>query len=233
MHIHVLQHVPFEGLGSIAAWAKAHQASVTTTPFFEAAAPLPEPASFDALIALGGPMSVNDQDSLPWLLAEQQLIRTCIEMRKPVLGICLGAQLMAAALGARVRAGAHREIGWFPIQACDGGPGTFRFPEQLEVFHWHGETFDLPDGAGLLATSAACRHQAFQIGPRALGLQFHLETTPDSADAIISHCRNELVPGPFVQDEAQLRAAPPERYAAINTLMAQVLDYLTRDAMGA
>jgi len=146
-----------------------------------------------------------------------------------VLGICLGAQLMASSLGARVYPGPSKEIGWFPIHACDHGPDVFDFPDTTEVFHWHGETFDLPSGAAHLASSEGCLHQAFQVGVRAIGLQFHLETTPESADSIIRNCRDELIPARFVQGEQDLRSVPVSRYAGINELMNSVLCYITRD----
>lgn len=228
MRIHVLQHVPFEGLGSILPWAQTRNATITTTRFFESPA-LPESGAFDMLVALGGPMSVNDETELPWLRDEKRFVREAVESDKPVLGICLGAQLMASALGARVYPGPNKEIGWFPVCACGQSEDTFHFPQRTDVFHWHGETFDLPPGTVHLAKSEVCFHQAFQVGPRALGLQFHLETTPESVDALLANCGHELVPGQYVQCEQDLRSAPPDRYAGINRLMDGVLDYLTRD----
>lgn len=227
MRAHVLQHVSFEGLGSIRAWLGAKQAIVTETRFFEFA-DLPDPSTADLIICLGGPMSVNDEADLPWLEAEKRFIAQAIELGKSVLGICLGAQLIASALGARVYPGPHKEIGWFPITACGPASSVFQFPEQVSVFHWHGETFDLPPGAVHLASSEACLHQAFQLGPRVIGMQFHLETTAESADAIITNCRNELLPSRFVQSEETLRAVGPAKYAGINRLMGEVLSYLTR-----
>jgi GMP synthase-like glutamine amidotransferase len=135
--------------------------------------------------------------------------------------------MIASALGARVFPNAHKEIGWFPVRAADGNSDAFRFPDQATVFHWHGETFDLPAGAIHLARSSGCEHQAFQVGASAIGLQFHLETTPETADQIIRHCRDDLVPGEYVQNEAVLRAAPDEAYRGINRLMDEVLSYLT------
>lgn len=227
MRVHVLQHVPFEGLGSIATWLEGRQATVNWTRFFAAEA-LPAVDVVDFVIALGGPMSVNDEDQLPWLVAEKRFVRETVQAGKPVLGICLGAQLIASALGARVYPGPEKEIGWFPVHAETVVGDTFRFPAAVEVLHWHGETFDLPAHAKHLASSAACRHQAFQCGPRVLGLQFHLEMTPESVTAIIANCRHELRPQRFVQSESELLAAPPAAYRSINSLMAAVLDYLTR-----
>jgi GMP synthase-like glutamine amidotransferase len=227
MRIHVLQHVPFEGLASILPWAQAQGATITTTKFFESAN-LPHLSEFDVLIALGGPMSVNDEASLPWLRDEKRFVRETIDSGKPVLGICLGAQLMASSFGADVYPGPNKEIGWFPVISCSQNPDSFVFPAGTEVFHWHGETFDLPSGAIHLAKSEACFHQAFQVGARAIGLQFHLETTPQSAADILFHCHNELVPAKFVQSEQELRSSPASRYSAINTLMENVLSYITR-----
>ncbi len=227
MNVHILQHVFFEGIGSMAPWLGLRGANISITRFFESWT-LPDVSSLDLIIAMGGPMSVNDEAELPWLIHEKQFIRTAIQQGVPVLGICLGAQLIASALGARVYPGRQREIGWFEIEAVPNAGGAFAFPKITTVFHWHGETFDLPEGAVNLARSAACEHQAFQIGSNAIGLQFHLETTPESADAIITHCRNELVEDTFVQTEGTLRSVPQAAYEHINALMADVLDYLVR-----
>ncbi|MEZ4599546.1 MAG: gamma-glutamyl-gamma-aminobutyrate hydrolase family protein [Syntrophotaleaceae bacterium] len=225
MRVHVLQHVPFEGLGSILPWLEARQAQISTTRFFESPI-LPASGEFDAVVALGGPMSVNDEDEYPWLREEKQVLAEAVQAGKPVLGICLGAQLIASALGAAVYPGPCKEIGWFPVYACQYQPGIFPLPQISEVFHWHGETFDLPPGAIHLAKSKGCLHQAFQIGRRTIGLQFHLETTPESADALITHCRHELVPGRFVQSEEEIRSVPPTRYDVINKIMGNILIYL-------
>jgi GMP synthase-like glutamine amidotransferase len=228
MRAHYLQHVPFEGLGSIAPWLAGHGYRTTATRLFEAAA-FPDPRDIDLLVILGGPMSVNDGGQLPWLAAEKAFIREVIGLGTPVLGICLGAQLIADVLGARVYPGPAREIGWFPVHGVANAEGAdFVLPPQVSVFHWHGETFDLPPGARRLVRSAACENQAFQWGARVIGLQFHLETTPESARALVAHCRHELGAGAFVQDEAQILAAPAAGYTAINRLMAEVLAYLTR-----
>lgn len=227
MRVHVLQHVPFEGLGSIFPWVQSRGAIVTTTKFFESEN-LPTLSEFDVLIALGGPMSVNDEESLPWLRDEKRFVRETIYSGKPVLGICLGAQLMASSLGARVYPGPNKEIGWFSVVSCAHRSDCFVFPDQTEVFHWHGETFDLPADAIHLAKSEACAHQAFQVGARAIGLQFHLETTPQSTADILLNCGDELVHAGFVQSEQELRSVPSSRYSAINTLMESVLSYITR-----
>ena len=116
-------------------------------------------------------MSVNDEAQLPWLRDEKVFIASAIDQNKGVLGICLGAQLIANALGARVYPNTVKEIGWFPVFAEPAQPGTFVFPKSTQAFHWHEETFDLPAGAVHLARSAVCRNQAFQFGTRAVGLR--------------------------------------------------------------
>ena len=229
MRVHVLQHVPFEGLGSIADWLARHEATVSWTRFFAPAPVLPPLAEVDLVIALGGPMSVNDEAALPWLAAEKAFVAEAVRAGKAVLGICLGAQLIASALGARVYPGAEKEIGWFPLEAPLAGPGRFAFPATTPVFHWHGETFELPPGARLLASSAACVNQAFQLGRRVIGLQCHLETTPASLAAILEHCADELREGRFIQTPAQMQAGIAAHGVALNALMAQVLDHLVAD----
>lgn len=227
MKAHILQHVAFEGPGSIAGWLQGREASVSTTPFFESFA-LPKVEDVDLLLVMGGPMSVNDEAELPWLVDEKRLIRVMLQAGKPVVGICLGAQLIANTLGARVYPGPKREIGWLDIEGAAVESPLFSLPQRERVFHWHGETFDLPEGATRLASSAGCRNQAFQWGERAIGLQFHLESTPQTVGAIVQHCRDELVPDLYVQSESAILAEPDASYARINALMGRVLDYVTR-----
>ncbi|MHB8772180.1 MAG: type 1 glutamine amidotransferase [Syntrophales bacterium] len=238
LHAHFFQHVPFEGLGSIGDWLAGRGAVVTTTRFF-ADAVLPDADGIDLLILMGGPMSVNDEGYYPWLVAEKRFVAEVITRGKAVLGVCLGAQLIAAALGGRVHPNGEKEIGWFPVASLpprDAAPAravpSFRFPEESLVFHWHGETFDLPAGAVHLARSEACRNQAFQYGRRVMGLQFHLEMTPQAVAAIVDAGRDELVPARWVQPAAEILAAGPERYGSNNRLMAEILSFLTAPPAG-
>lgn len=226
MRAHYLQHVPFEGLGSIEPWLKNRGYDITCTPFFSHDR-LPEINRVDLLVVMGGPMSVNDEEVYPWLHKEKEFIREAVKAQIPVLGICLGAQLIASALDARVYPHGQKEIGWFPVQGVSHSEKShFHFPEQALVFHWHGETFDLPAGAVQLARSEACENQAFQLGDRIIGLQFHLETTPVSAAAIVEHCGDELIDGAFVQNERDILGATPEKFEHINTLMEALLAFL-------
>lgn len=226
MRAHYLQHVPFEGLGSIEAWLGSAGYDITHTPLYKSAE-FPHHNKIDLLVVMGGPMSVNDEDQFSWLVLEKQFVRDVIESGKPVLGICLGAQLIASAMGARVYQNSVKEIGWFPIQALPAiDDSHFKFPPSMAVFHWHGETFDLPTGAVPLAESQGCQNQAFQIGPSVMGLQFHLETTPESARDIVFNCRAELVDAQYIQSEEKILSAKPESYKAINQVMDKVLSYL-------
>lgn len=230
MRVHCLQHVDFEGPGSIAPWLAARGHALTTTAFWQADAVLPALESVDALLILGGPMSVNDEHALPWLRDEKRFVAEAIAAGKPVLGICLGAQLIASALGARVVRQPQREIGWFDITPQPGaGDDLLALPGPTRVFHWHGETVELPAGARRLASSAACANQVFQIGPRVIGLQCHLEVTPASVQALVSHCRDEVQPAPWVQSEAALLAAPESDYALANAVLDGLLARLFRD----
>lgn len=225
MKVHVLQHAPFEDLGSIRFCLDQRGAEISYTRCF-AGERVPRLAEFDLLIAMGGPMSVNDEQDFPWLKDEKLLIQNAIARDIPVLGVCLGAQLIAGALGARVYPNPVKEIGWFPIHAVERAESSFVFPSACTVFHWHGETFDLPEGATPLARSEACEHQAFQLKRNVIGLQFHLEMTPESTLAMVENCRHELIPDRYVQSEAELRAAPASRYRITNDLMSEVLSYL-------
>lgn len=180
MRVLAFRHVPFEGAGLIESVLAARGIALHYADLYDPGAANPDPAAFDALIFMGGPMSVNDD--LAYLRWEMEAIRSAVERRQPVLGICLGAQLTAKALGARVYRNSEKEIGWFDVtfsEAAQSDPLFAGVPPRETLFHWHGETFDLPDGAVLLASSERCRNQAFRLGETTYGLQFHIEVTPE------------------------------------------------------
>jgi len=153
--------------------------------------PIPDTEKFNALVMLGGPMSVNKSDIYPYIDKEEKLVKEFIKDGKKILGICLGAQIMAKALGAKVYKGAEPEIGWYDIELTEAGvrdimmkklaihPGAGDFWKKFRVFHWHGETFDLPSGALKLARSDLYPDQAFRYGDNAYAFQFHIEVTKE------------------------------------------------------
>ncbi len=193
----------------IGEWAGVNGHEISVTRLFEEGARLPELDDFDCLVIMGGPMGANDEAEFPWLAAEKQLIRAAIGARRPILGICLGAQLVAASLGARILRNQHREIGWAPIWLTEEGSGADLFshiPEELEVFHWHGDTFEIPRGAVNLAQSAGCRHQAFIYGTNVVGIQFHLEVTRKDVMAMLKNSGEDLKPDLYVQAPAKILA---------------------------
>ena len=227
MKIHYLQHVSFEGPGAIGAWAKRGGHRLTATRFHDDD-PLPSLDDLDWLVVMGGPMSVNEERAYAWLRHEKQFIESAIEAGKVVIGVCLGAQLIADVLGAKVYPNRFKEIGWFPIQRTADAAGTRLgdvLPEEFDAFHWHGDTFELPSGAIHLARSQACAHQAFVYRERVLALQFHLETTTAGVEQLSKHCASEIVGGPFIQPPAVM-LADEGRFAKANELMSRLLDRL-------
>jgi GMP synthase-like glutamine amidotransferase len=229
MMIHYFQHVPFEGPAFIGQWAQDAGVALKKIALY-ADDPIPSVNACEAVVVMGGPMGANDELMYPWLKREKRFIEDAIEAQKTVIGICLGAQLIASVLGARVYANDQKEIGWFPIRKTPQADGTSLgrgLPERFSAFHWHGDTFDIPAGAVALAESDACRNQAFVFQNRVLGLQFHLEATPSSINALIENCCHELVAAPFVQSTEQI-CQGNNQAAASNALMAQLLDHLIR-----
>jgi GMP synthase-like glutamine amidotransferase len=206
--IHYFQHVPFEGLGSIEDWISLNGHSLSVTKLFEKAE-FPEISDIDWLIVMGGPMNVYYEKQFPWLIDEKRFIRQAIDSGKTVLGICLGSQLISAALGAKVYKNRENEIGWFEIQLtplAQSGNLFFDMGSRIKVFHWHGDTFDLPENAIHLAYSDCTKNQAYVYKNRVLALQFHLEPTLDSLMQMIEGGRDELIEGRYVQTEKELLA---------------------------
>lgn len=225
MRIHYLQHEDSVSLGSIEDWLNRSGHQVTGTRFQNGDQP-PSLSEFDGLIVLGGSMSTYDEEGFPWLRAEKAFIRSAIEAGKRVLGVCLGAQLIADALGKKVYPNPHLEVGWFDIRRLPEATGhrwANLIPASAEVFHWHGDTFELPDGAVRLASSDACVNQAYACGDNVLALQFHLETTVSEAQGWVEKDTVKLVNGPFTQTPTQMLTAP-ERFDGNHRLLDSVLD---------
>ena len=226
MHIHVFQHVPFEGVGCMESWFNAREARVTYTRLYESYQ-LPDITGIDLLIVMGGPMNVTDESYYPWLIDEKVFIREAIRTGVPVLGVCLGAQLIAAALGSCIFANKYKEIGWFPVELVNDNCELLPFPKRFPAFHWHGDTFDLPKGAVHLMRSDGCQNQGFMIGKNVIGLQFHLETTPEVVELMIENCADDMIDGPYVQCPTTIREITVEFADLANVILSDTLDYLT------
>ncbi len=221
-------HAPYEGPGIIANWADKQHHLLAFTRFYEDDS-LPDASDVDLLVIMGGPMNVFDLHIYSWMQDEVDWVTDFIKAGKPVLGICLGAQIIASALGEEVYPGEQKEIGWHNLQFLPS-LGEFRIwknlPPTRKVFHWHGDTFPVPKGAIRIASSQAFPNQGFIYNRKVLALQFHLEVTPESVLELVENCRDELVPGPYVQSEAEL-LGEEKVYGANQKLMFQLLDYLS------
>jgi len=206
MRIHSLQHLPFEDLANIQVWARNRGHGVTRTLLCNGER-LPQMSDFDWLVILGGPMNVYEEEKYPWLKEEKKFIAEAISRQKIVLGVCLGAQLIATVLGARVHRNLHKEIGWYPVSLTPEGEKSRLFkslPHRFTAFHWHGDTFDIPKEAIRTAGSEACANQAFEYRGRVAGLQFHLESSMASIQRLIQNCGDEFVDGSYIQKPEEM-----------------------------
>jgi len=210
----VFQHDPFEDLGFFGEVLEKQGADYRVVRLFHGEMPAEEWEHVRALIILGGPMNVDEEDGFPFLRWEKRIIRAAIDEAVPILGICLGAQLIATTLGTPVFHGPVREIGWSPISITPHGQVDSLLgylPENATVFQWHGDGFDLPAGAIRLASSAHYGTQAFRLGKTIYGLQFHLEVTPRMIERWIEERSKDLALAPYVLPEKIL--ADTQSYA--------------------
>lgn len=242
MRLHFIQHVAFERPAGIASWARRHDFPVSVTKIYRppltARAALPAIEEFDTLVVLGGPMGVDDTDEHPWLAEEIPLIQEAIAGGRRVIGVCLGAQLIAKALGADVRRARFTEIGWFAVhreKPLGGMPDPFDgvLPEQFPAFHWHSDTFDVPETAKGSLSSEACGNQAFVVPGRALAIQFHLEMEMENIEALLENCASELGTGRYVQTPDQIREGTGEHGALTRALLDRILDWFLLDKLNA
>lgn len=208
MNIHCLQHAAGEGIGKIGDWIRERGHALSESLLYKPDCTLPEVDALDFLVIMGGGMNVYEYRNHPWLRDEKRFIERAIKGGKPVLGICLGAQLIADVLGARVYQNAEFEIGWFPVrfnEAARSHPLFEKFPRELTPLHWHGDTFDCPGGAVHLADSEGCRNQAFSVGSKIVGLQFHLEVRHEDVVAFLDDPSADYS-GRFIQSREQILA---------------------------
>ncbi|RXZ82296.1 type 1 glutamine amidotransferase [Paenibacillaceae bacterium] len=206
MNILLLKHYDFDDIGAFSEWAALyHHRLIVRDP--AAGLELELLASIDSLIILGGPMSVYQEERYPWLKEEKRFVLEAVQRKKRVLGICLGAQLLAEVLGGKVYRHLHKEIGWHRIERTgESHPFLADLPDVFYSFQWHEDVFDLPPGATWLAYSTACSNQAFSYGEHVVGLQFHLEATPECIELMLHHWRSALVTGEFIQPAEQIRS---------------------------
>lgn len=196
MRLHAIQHVEFEGPALIAEWASSRGHEITTS--LASSGQFPATDDVDFLVVLGGPMDADDELASPWLHAEKRYVAEGIASGRPVLGVCLGAQIIAEVLGGEVRRNAEREIGWFEVARTEFAadePLVAEWPERAVVGHWHGDTFALAAGMRPVLSSEACANQAFVFDRRVVGLQFHIEWTEASLARLVENCANEIAAG--------------------------------------
>ncbi|MBT8044937.1 MAG: type 1 glutamine amidotransferase [Verrucomicrobiae bacterium] len=229
MQIICFKHVSFESPAAIADWAKSRGHNLRCVEL-HAGEIIPSVESYDMLVVMGGPMNIYQHAQYPWLTAEKAAIQSAIHAGKSVVGICLGAQLIADTLGSKIRRGPEVEIGWHSITRTSDCPDSLPLPDTLRVYHWHGDTFDLPDGAVHIASSAACASQVFLYQGRVLGLQCHLETTRESMQALIATCGDEICEGPYIQSVAKMQSEADATFQTMQQVLFQLLDHITADA---
>jgi len=226
--LHYIEHVPFEPPGSILNWAQNKSMDISATKLYQAA-DFPDPDSIDFLVIMGGPMNIYEYQKYDWLKPEKTFIKSCLEKGKSILGVCLGSQLLADCLGSRVYENKYREIGWFPVEFSDEVLSKALpdgFLKSTTSFHWHGETYDLPEGAVQLGSSEATRNQGFLYGDNVLAMQFHLEVNDHMVSDLIRNGGDDLSrEGDFIQDPGMLESNnwPWEEN---NLLLDKILDRL-------
>ena len=226
LRIHVIQHVEFEKPALIEQWGKENNHTFSFSLLYKDQL-LPDFKNFDLLVIMGGPMGVHDTDKYPWLKTELEFIRNSIKNEKAIIGICLGAQLLALALGEKVYKGPNKEIGWFPISWKDKTiPGI---PEQSMVFHWHGDTFDIPAEAKHIASSEGVPNQAFIFRKNIVGLQFHLEVTSESIKLMLKNCADDITSGRYVQSMKEISKGLVVHTGTNKKLLYSILNYITEE----
>jgi GMP synthase (glutamine-hydrolysing) len=233
----VLQHIACEPPGAYEDVLRDRDASIERVEV-DAGEPIPDWREFNAIVAMGGPMSVNDP--FDWLAAEKWVVSEAVRAGMPYFGACLGAQLLAASLGAAVYPGPAPEVGMLPVTLSDAAladPVFAGLPRELLTLQWHGDTFDLPDGAVALASSPAYANQAFRWGSRAYAVQFHLEVSPQMAcdwsevPAYEQSLEDTLGPGSFPVLLREIGDRADELNASGRALFAQWLDSVVMPAV--
>lgn len=235
LRVHYFQHIAGEGFGSCYDYLKAHQAKITATEFFALPVDLPlelealpDIDEVDLLIIMGGTMSVNDEANYPWLKLEKRWLRRYLSAGKPAIGLCLGGQLIANALGASVSRNQHQELGWMDVGRVSHIPENyFQIPEKINIMQWHSETFEIPRGGVRLAQNNVCQNQMYQIGRNVLGFQFHPEMTPHALQLLIENEEDSAAfNGEYVQPIAELKKTIKSKFEQGNQLLNRAIEYV-------
>ena len=235
LRVHYFQHIAGEGFGSCYDYLKAHQAKITATEFFALPVDLPlelealpDIDEVDLLIIMGGTMSVNDEANYPWLKLEKRWLRRYLSAGKPAIGLCLGGQLIANALGASVSRNQYQELGWMDVGRVSHVPENyFQIPEKINIMQWHSETFEIPRGGVRLAQNNVCQNQMYQIGRNVLGFQFHPEMTPHALQLLIENEEDSAVfNGEYVQPIAELKKTIKSKFEQGNQLLNRAIEYV-------
>jgi len=211
MKVHFIQHISFEHPASLLKWAKQHDHSISITHIYEDIS-LPSVNDFDMLVMMGGPMGAYEENKYDWLKTEKKFVKDAIDANKKVLGICLGCQIIADVLGSKVYPHTQKEIGWWPVKKVEANKDHAlikNLPDTFTTFHWHGDTFDLPEGATHLFYSEACSQQGFVYKNNVAALQFHPEVEANLLHNLTEHDRAELITAPFIQSEETLNQLLP------------------------
>lgn len=226
MKILCVVHAEFEKPGSIETWAKkSNHLLLQVNPF--KGEMLPDIDAFDLLVVMGGPQSPLELDKAPYLRNEIELIKQAISKGKRILGVCLGAQLIGEALGAKTERSPNREVGMYPVQLLNSAkddPVFSQFSDEFDVMHWHSDMPGMVEGMELLAQSEGCPRQVFRYGDKIYGFQCHFELTRELVKEMIRHCEDDLKPGKYVMTQEQLME---QDYSSMNAKMDKVLDYLS------
>ncbi|MCH8029634.1 MAG: gamma-glutamyl-gamma-aminobutyrate hydrolase family protein [Candidatus Dadabacteria bacterium] len=236
MNVAVLKHVPHEHLGTIEHSLRENGVEYFFVNSYEGGSEWVEPDDIDGVIVMGGPMSVYDTDTYTFLNTHERLIRMAVNRGLPVLGICLGAQLVAKSLGAKVIKNNVKEIGWYSLTVTTEGREDRLFGHFCDVetvFQWHGDTFEIPPGGTLLAESELCKNQAYRVGDNVYGLQFHVEITRDMIGRWLEVPENavEISTLDYI-DPAEIRSLNHMHLERMNELSSAVFGEFCRMVLG-